>query len=53
MNNVECCQVSDELSRAGERTDESPQVWVHSQETALTTRCGAEGRANTQHGSHS
>ena len=50
-NNV--VKISSLLSWAGERTDESPQVWVHSQETALTTRCGAEGRANTQSRGHS
>ena len=35
--------------RAGERTDESAKVRVEGQDTALTSRCGAVGRANTQH----
>ena len=35
------------LSLAGERTDENATISLNKQETALTIRCGAIGRANT------
>ena len=37
-------------SLAGERTDESATIRVNKEAAALTRRCGAVDRANTDHG---